>query len=220
VAIDLQLVALVSLVHAITCRLSPSRGYALARWTLLAMGLVSAFFWNRSPDLDRFGIYFLTSYMLGMLAAWTREGSVGKGVFWAYLAAVALSLHADFRSRLALAAVTAALLVLVQGQAWLARVASIRPLQRLGLVTYSLFLIHFPICLLINAWWSYQLPPSPWMALVGMAIAWGLSVAGAFLFYHLVEKRLATLRVPGTRTWKGLAARPEVVRPMVANNDN
>jgi len=220
VAIDLQLVALVSLVHAVTCRLSAQRGYALARWTLLAMGLVSAFFWNRSPDFDRFGIYFLTSYMLGMLAAWTRDGSVGKGVFWGYLAAVALSLHADFRSRLALATATAALLVLVQGQAWLARFSSIRPLQRLGLVTYSLFLIHFPICLLINAWWSYGLPPDPWLALLGMAIAWGLSIAAAFLFYHLVETRLASLRVPGMKTRKRIPIRSEVVRPMVANSDN
>jgi peptidoglycan/LPS O-acetylase OafA/YrhL len=184
------------------------------------MGLVSAFFWNRSPDFDRFGIYFLASYMLGMLAAWTRDGTVPKGVFWGYLAAIALSLHADFRSRLVLAAVTAALLVLAQGQDWLARFSSLRPFKRLGLVTYSLFLVHFPICLVINAWWSYQVPPNPWLALLGMAIAWGLSMAGAFLFYHVVETRLARLRLPGTGTWKPLPDRSDVVRPIAVNNDH
>jgi peptidoglycan/LPS O-acetylase OafA/YrhL len=220
VAIDVQLVALVSLVYAVACRLSSDGGHAIARWTLLAMGLVSAFFWNRSPDLDRFGIYFLASYMLGMLAAWTRDGSVPKGVFWGYLGAIALSLHADFRSRLVLAAVTAALLVLAQGQEWLARFSSLRPFKRLGLVTYSLFLVHFPICLVINAWWSYQVPPNPAMALLGMAFAWGLSMAAAFAFYHVVETRLARLRIPGTGTRKPLPDRSAVVRPIIANNDS
>ena len=220
VAIDVQLVALVSLVYALTCRLSSKRGYVIARWILLAMGLVSAFFWNRSPDLDRFGIYFLASYVLGMLAAWTGSGSMPKAVFWAYLGAIAISLQADFRSRLVLAAVTAILLFLAQGQDWLARFSSIRPLKQLSAVTYSLFLVHFPICLLINAWWAYRLPPEPWMALLGMAIAWGLSVAAAFLFYHVVETRLARLHLPGTGTSKSLAERTKAVRPIAVNNDN
>jgi peptidoglycan/LPS O-acetylase OafA/YrhL len=220
VAIDLQLVAIVSVVYAVACRMSAQRGYVIARWTLMAMGLASAFFWNRSPNLDQFGIYFLASYVLGMLAAWTKDGRVPKLVFWAYLGAIALALHADFRARLGLAAATAALLVLAQGQAWLDKLSSIRPLQRLGLVTYSLFLIHFPICLLINAWWSYRLPSDPWMAILGMSIAWVLSMAGAVLFYHLVETRLARLRLPGAATWKGLASRPKVVRPVVDSSEN
>ena len=219
VAIDLQLVALASLVYAVGCLVSPLRGQVIARWTILAMGAMSAFIWNRFPNLDRFGIYFLASYVLGMAAAWTRDGSLARGWFWAYLAAVAVALHVDFRTRLALAAVTAVVLVLAQGQAWLARLSSVRPLQRLSLITYSLFLIHFPICLVVNAWWSSRLPPDPWLALLGMAIAWGLSVAGAFLFYHLVETRLARLRVPGTSMRKGLA-RPDAVAHLAIHSDN
>jgi peptidoglycan/LPS O-acetylase OafA/YrhL len=206
VAIDLQLGVFVYFIHAVGYRVSPSRGYAIARWTLLAMGLVSAFFWNRIPSLDRFGSYFLASYVLGMVAGWTREGSVSKGFFWGYLGAIAFALHVDFRSRLALAGVIAALLVLARGQVWLDKFCSTRPVQRLGVVTYSLFLIHFPICLLINAWWSSGLPPDPWRALLGMALAWGLSIVGAFLFYHLVETHLARLRLPDERAWKGLAS--------------
>jgi peptidoglycan/LPS O-acetylase OafA/YrhL len=219
VAIDLQLVALVGLVYAVASQISPLRGRVIARWTLLAMGLMSAFFWNRLPNIDRFGIYFLASYVLGMVAAWTRDGSVGKGLFWGYLGAISLALYADFRVRLALAAVTAAVLVLAYGQTWLARFSSARPLQRLALITYSLFLIHFPICLVVNAWWSSRLPPDPWLALLGMAIAWGLSVTGAFLFYHLVETRLARLRLPGAGTRRGLA-RPEVVGQLAIRSDN
>jgi len=206
VAIDLQLGVFVYFIHAVGYRISPSRGNMIARWTLLTMGLMSAFFWNRIPSLDRFGIYFLASYVLGMVAGWTREGSVSKGFFWGYLGAVAIALHVDFRARLALAGVTAALLMLARGQAWLERFSSTRPVQRLGVVTYSLFLIHFPICLLINVWWSKGLPPDPQRALLGMALAWGLSIAGAFLFYHLVETHLARLRLPDERAWKGMAS--------------
>ena len=220
VAIDLQLVALVSFVYAITSRLFSDRGPVIARWMLLAMGLASAFFWNRSAHLDQFGIYFLASYMLGMVAAWTGDGSLPKSVFWGYLAAMALSLHADFRARLVLAIATAALLVLVQGQDWLARWSSAPLLKRLGLLTYSLFLVHFPICLLINAWWSYRLPPDPWMAILGMTLAWGLSMVGAFLFYHAVETRLARLRLPSVAAWKTALGRAEVVGQVADTSEN
>jgi len=219
VAIDLQLVALVGLVYAAGCGISSLRGGTVARWTLLGLGLLSAFFWNRSPSLDRFGIYFLASYVLGMAAAWTKDGSMSKGTFWGYLAAISLALHVEFRSRLALATITAALLVLAHGQQWLAQAASARPIQRLGLVTYSLFLVHFPICLLVNAWWSRGLPPDPWMALVGMGLAWGLSVAAAFLFHHLVEMRLAKLRLPGMATWKAFFGKPQTVGHGATNSD-
>ena len=216
VAIDLQLVGLVCVVHALACRLASVRGQTIARWALLALGLVSAFLWNRLPALDCFGIYFLASYVLGMLASWTSDGHFSKKFFWGYLGVVALALHVDFRSRLALAAVTAAVLVLVQGQAWLARFSSMRAVQRLSVITYSLFLIHFPICLLINAWWTSGLPPDPWRALLGMCLAWGLSIAGGFLFYHLVETRLARLRLPVRWAWRSLPDPQKTVAPRAA----
>jgi peptidoglycan/LPS O-acetylase OafA/YrhL len=217
VAIDLQLVALVSVVNALACRIWRERGQAVARWTLLALGLASAFVWNRSAHLDHYGIYFLASYMLGMAAAWTKDGCMPKSLFWAYLLAVAISLHLDFRTRLALAGATAIVLMLAQGQAWLAKIAGARWLQRFGLITYSLFLVHFPICLVVNAWWSSHMPQKPWLAIVGMLVAWTLSVVGAFLFYHHVERRLARLRIPGTAPKPKLASAGTVVAPMAAD---
>jgi peptidoglycan/LPS O-acetylase OafA/YrhL len=209
VAIDLQLVAIVCVVHAIALRISPLRGQAAARFALLAMGLVSAFFLNRLPGLQRFGVYFLASYGLGLLAGWTNDRAFSKKLFWAYLVVVALSLHVDFRSRLALAVFTAGVLVLAHGGSWLDRVSSTWPVRRLSVITYSLFLIHFPICLLVNAWWSSSFPPHPWHALLGMFVAWSLSIAGAFVFYHLVEMRLARLHLPARWTWKGMT-RPAI----------
>jgi peptidoglycan/LPS O-acetylase OafA/YrhL len=197
VAIDLQLGVLVALVYVVAARLSVTRGQVIARWALLALGVLSAFFWNRVPGLDRFAIYFLASYVLGMAGVWSRDGSMPKGCFWAYLGVIGLALYVDFRVRLAVAAATAVILVLTHGWTWLDRISSIRPLRQLALISYSLFLIHFPICLVVNAWWSSRFPPDPRLSLLGMAVAWCLSMAGGFLFYHLVESRLARLRLRG-----------------------
>jgi peptidoglycan/LPS O-acetylase OafA/YrhL len=117
-----------------------------------------------------------------------------------------------------LAGATAIVLVLAQGQTWLDRIASARVLQRFGLITYSLFLVHFPICLLVNAWWSSHMPQKPWLAIVGMLVAWSLSVVGAFVFYHHVERRLARLRIPGTAPKPRRASPGTVVAPMAADN--
>ena len=95
--------------------------------------------------------------------------------------------------------VTAALLALVQNQPWLNSLTSPRPLRLLADMSYSLFLVHFPTCLVLNAWWSSHLPANPWLALVGMVTAWGLSMAASFLFYHFVEKRLSGLRLAESR---------------------
>ena len=194
VAIDLQLIALVGLVYALGARLSSQRGSLIARWTLLGLGLLSAVFWNRVPRLDCFAIYFLASYVLGMAVAWVKHGDLSRPAFWAYVGATALALHVDFRGRLVVVIMTAAILAVAQGQGWLTRLSSPGPLRSLADMSYSLFLVHFPTCLLVNAWWSSHLPPDPWLSMVGMLVAWGLSLVAAFAFYHLVEKRLSDLR--------------------------
>jgi peptidoglycan/LPS O-acetylase OafA/YrhL len=199
VAIDLQLVALVGLVYAICARISSPRGALLARWTLLGLGLVSALVWNRIPRLDCFAIYFLGAYVLGMAVAWVKHGDLSKSAFWAYLGATALALQVDFRGRLVVVLMTAAVLTIAQEQRWLTRLSSPRFLRLLADMSYSLFLIHFPTCLILNALWSSHVLVNPWLSLLGMFVAWALSLAAAFSFYHLVEKRLSDFRLDRPR---------------------
>jgi peptidoglycan/LPS O-acetylase OafA/YrhL len=199
VAIDLQLVALVGLMYALGTRLFGLRGTRFARWGLLGLGLLSAYLWNRVPRLDCFAIYFLSSYVLGMAVAWVKNGVLSKRAFWAYLAATALALPIDFRARLVVVTTTAALLALAQDRRRLIALATPRPVRLLADMSYSIFLIHFPVCLMLNAWWSSHLPADPWLGLLGMAVAWALSMVAAFLFYQLVEKRLSGLRLAESR---------------------
>jgi hypothetical protein len=53
--------------------------------------------------------------------------------------------------------------------------------------------------------WSTNLPQHPWLALLGMAVAFSLSQAGGFVFFYLVERRLAHVRLPGMAAKKATA---------------
>ena len=68
------------------------------------------------------------------------------------------------------------------------------PLPRLGRISYSLFLIHFPVLLATNAAVGQMRPHGAWIDALGMAATFGLSVAAALLLYRWVEVRPASWR--------------------------
>ena len=68
-----------------------------------------------------------------------------------------------------------------------------RVLAYLGQISYSVFLLNFPIGLVVNAAFTRFAPPDPWVQTVGVLLAWlACNLAGA-LFYHQVEHRLRRL---------------------------
>ena len=66
--------------------------------------------------------------------------------------------------------------------------------MRLGRISYSLFLIHFPVLLLVSAVVSHFMPDTPWIDLMGLALTVALSIAAAMLLHRWVESRPATWR--------------------------
>jgi peptidoglycan/LPS O-acetylase OafA/YrhL len=188
-AIDLQLVTIVTLLFWASARVfGKKKGPAAARALLGGLGLASMFWFNRDPSLDHLAVYFLGSYALGLLVAWQQAGVVRPWVFWGYTALLVLAVAIDFRSRLLVAGVTAIVLLLAQRYGWMSRWPRGRAVDQLGSVSYSLFLVHFPVCLLVNAWWSRYFPTEPWWSLLGMSVAYGASMAAAFAFYHWFER--------------------------------
>jgi peptidoglycan/LPS O-acetylase OafA/YrhL len=106
----------------------------------------------------------------------------------------------DFRERIALALATALLL------AWLQRrqeagVPALTParlqplLAHLGTHSYALFLVHFPILLLINALFERHELGDGWPGLMAMLAAWGLSNLAAVSFYRWIEAPAGRLRL-------------------------
>jgi peptidoglycan/LPS O-acetylase OafA/YrhL len=73
----------------------------------------------------------------------------------------------------------------------------------LGRISYALFLVHFPVCLLANALFVRLGLNAPGAALAFMALAWAASIAIATLFYRWVEKPATSGRIAAAL---GLAA--------------
>jgi peptidoglycan/LPS O-acetylase OafA/YrhL len=104
------------------------------------------------------------------------------------LAALAL----QWRTRIALAGATALLLVLAMRQPAVARWAGWAPLNRLGQISYSVFLVHFAVCVGVNAVVNYLWPRDLVAAELGMVLAFILSVAAGHVLYERVESRVPT----------------------------
>lgn len=190
-AIDLQLTVLVGLVFWLSARsLAAQRAPQWGRALLIALGVCSLFWFNRDPRLEHFALYFMGAYTLGLITAWTAAGSLSKLVFWCYALLALVAIAIDFRSRLLVALSTALLLSLAQHFGWLSHWPRSRVIRWFASISYSLFLIHFPVSLVVNAWWSSHVPASPWLSLLGMFSAYTMSVLAAIAFHHQVERRL------------------------------
>lgn len=207
VAIDFQLFALALALVGLPALLQRSGSApvsALARWVpvalVLGLAVSSLALFNRNAELDDTGIYFFGTYGLGMLVFW-----IGRATrFSTWQSAVALlalvgagALAIDWRSRIATALVTALLIAIAQRRHWLSPArwpAAAVPLQRLGRMSYSLFLIHFPVLLAMNALVANAAPHGPWVDALGLAGTFGLSVVAAALLHRWVEVRPASWR--------------------------
>jgi peptidoglycan/LPS O-acetylase OafA/YrhL len=158
----------------------------------LLIALLSLLVFNRQPAFDITALYFFGAYALGMLAFWaSREAGARRGLWLAAITVLgALALVLEFRGRLVVAVVTALALVWLSGgrqDAWPLRWLQQRPLQHLGRISYSVFLIHFPVCLLVNAVVSHFWPTQLAANALGMLLAFVLSLLAGQGLYRWVE---------------------------------
>ena len=189
VAIDLQLFAITVLVLTLV----PGERH---RWLVLALAVASLLLFNRHAALDMTGLYFFGAYALGMLAWWASRSERPVGWLLVIVALGTVALLLDFRGRLLVAVVVALALVWMQRSAWAQRWLQPAWVLRFGQVSYAVFLIHFPVCLLVNAvvthFWPAQLAANT----LGMLAAFVLSLLAGDALYRCVES-------PRAR-WRGL----------------
>jgi peptidoglycan/LPS O-acetylase OafA/YrhL len=203
VAIDFQLFVL-----AVGLLWLSRRWPALGRWLVLGLTTVSLLYFNLDADFDTLGLYFAGAYGLGMLAFWAGRSARP----WAWLCALALlgltALLLDWRERIAVALVTALVLGVLQASPWARQCAPWPRVQRLGQMSYSIFLVHFSVCLLVNTVFSQYFPTQPWVNAVGMLLAFALSLRSGQWLYRHVETRLicmpSALRLQGSLLAAGL----------------
>jgi len=208
VAIDFQLFALALALVGLPSMLQRAGGAVpqglRARWLPVALvfglAVASLVLFNRNAGLDDTAFYFFGTYGLGMLVFWigraTRFSVWQSGIaLLALIGAGALAI--DWRSRIATALVTALLIAVAQRRNWLSPKhwpAAAMPLVRLGRMSYSLFLIHFPVLLAMNAAVANAGPHGSWFDACGLVATFGLSVVAAALLYRWVEARPASWR--------------------------
>ena len=207
VAIDFQLFALLTLLLWLF-------GGSNSRRAQTAVALVCAaslLVFNRYPELDAWAVYFVGSYGLGALAWWARRTGQSAGTSPATLYAQALfvgtvgvgllALAIDFRLRVALAMGVAVTLVLwgTAASRWLTSHRQTQALiESMSLQSYALFLVHFPVLLLINAAFT-RFGFTPETASASSALSWGIagwaaSLWAANLFYRWIESPQARWR--------------------------
>jgi peptidoglycan/LPS O-acetylase OafA/YrhL len=192
VAIDLQLFALL-MVALWASRLMPSAmGAARGRagmFVVVMLVAASLYWFNRQAAWDAWAIYFFGAYGMGVLAYWSSTPGRPRWPLLALALLGALALWVDFRERIAVALAVAMCLGVAQRGAWLAtwpRGGAAALADYFGRISYSVFLVHFPICLVANAWIGQWGPREPAWQACGMAGAWLVSnLAGAWFHRHV-----------------------------------
>ena len=202
VSIDFQLYGITLLVLWLVSVMAPWRSTgrveALRVQWMLGLTVLSLIRWNVNPDLDVYGLYFFGAYGMGWLAYRARLSRIPpKG--WAVLLALGgLAWWVDPRLRITTAWAVALLLALAP-DAWLRAQVSTGwrwLISALARISYSVFLIHYAMILLVSAWVTAHWPHSLFWNAAGMGAVVVLSILAGAVLYHLTEKHR-----PDGRRW-------------------
>jgi peptidoglycan/LPS O-acetylase OafA/YrhL len=200
VAIDFQLYAGATLLLWLCGRLSGGLERPLLVPVVMTIAVISSlFYFNRDADWDVWAPYFFGSYGLGMLAWWAgdpaREPRAVVLLFLMMAVPTLAALMLDFRSRIAVALSVACVLMLL-GRVRVCSTAGWAVANWLGKNSYSIFLVHFPVCLVVNAAFTRFVPLEAEFQGFGAVFAWAASLLGGAAFFRWVESPLARM-APG-----------------------
>lgn len=195
VSIDFQLYAL-ALLWFWVCRQTTARAWPAQLGVVLATA-ASLWWWNRDPDLDIWGLYFVGAYGMGLMAWWaTHAPTRSARTLWVVVLAVlgTSALTVDWRDRICVAWVSALLVAVLGNVRWsdAVRMWQFEPLVWVGERAYSIFLIHFPMSLLVSAEIHRIFPNSVLGNALGMCLSLGLSVLAGTVMYEWTERGGAT----------------------------
>jgi peptidoglycan/LPS O-acetylase OafA/YrhL len=208
--IEMQFYLLFCLLLAVAQQLAQRLAQALPRrrpaaadphraigWTsVLVFGplaLASLWWFNLDHTYENWIIFFFSMFFLGSLVWWTLERRLPPWLLAGYLAVIVCRLAVVWGIEIAVA-LWAGMTIYVVGRLghltdWLAW----RPLQYLGRISYSLYLIHYPVSHVV-VWTGHRLTGErPWAACGWTALALVLSIVAAHGLHVLVEAPTARL---------------------------
>ncbi len=191
-AIDFQLGLAVLLIFWLAHRLAEKFDFAplvVAQFLIWPLAAMSLFCFNGDSRWEDWSIYFFGSYTCGLITAWTVQRALPAWSFWLFAGLMVAALVIDFRPRLAVSLVTGLIIFTALEAGLQFNTLTRRWLKFPAATSFSLFLIHFPVCLVVNAVLSNHVLHSPILSLAGMGAAYSLSLIAAFAFYYGVERR-------------------------------
>jgi peptidoglycan/LPS O-acetylase OafA/YrhL len=210
VAIDFQLFALLAGVLWLARAVGRHREADVVALLVTSLAAASLFHFNRDAGWDDWGLYFFGSYALGALSYWASD-RVRSPAWLVMVGALAIAaLLVDFRLRIAIALAVAMLLGLVRRGSLLEHLHDFRPIAFLGRVSYAVFLVHFPVYLVVSALYDAAGGDSAAFAILAVAVGWACSIAAGHALHRLVEARLSGA---GCRPIPSLGGRREAGQP-------
>jgi peptidoglycan/LPS O-acetylase OafA/YrhL len=220
VAIDFQLFALMTLLAWLSGRLAGKRPLTWLMPVLVVAGVsTSLLYFNLDADWDVWALYFFGSYGLGVLAWWASDPRRRLGTVALLLVMMLVpplvALALAFRSRIAVALVVACVLFLFGRVRLMSCAGGARSvINNAGLISFSVFLVHFPVCLILNAAFERFVPEQPYAQAFGMLIAWVASLVAGAAFFRWVEVPLGRVLTLSHQSVTGhpLAAKARTLR--------
>ena len=157
------------------------------------ISVFSLFFLNPNTDWDSWAIYFFPYFFMGIVVHDGLRNKSSEVGFWSYLALLVIAMIFGWRLRLASTAIIGLLLFVTEKSGLGGRWPKSRLIARIGRVSYSLFLVHFPVLIMVSTVWEKLGWNSPTQAVAGLLTAFFASVAASFVFYRLIELPSASL---------------------------
>ena len=155
--------------------------------------------------MDKWIIYFFHMPVFGAFAWWTLERRISSAAFWAYGAMPLAGLVFRFRIEIVIAVIAGVTLYWAGRSRGIHEWLSVRPLQYLGRISYSLFLIHYPSGWLVTNLGYRITGDHPLAAVLWLTLALVISIGAAHLLYVFVEKpssKLAERLKPSSKKQK------------------
>jgi hypothetical protein len=188
VAIDLQLYTLLIVLLRGAQVFPAQRNDMTVILFCVGLTLAALLVFNLDKKMDVWGVYFFGAYGLGIMTHWAIASPHRSRWIIGLAALVVLALLVAWRERIVWAAATALFLIASSGGKW-APPHSIRAvLASLGQTSYAVFLLHYPICLLVGALIASRWPGSLVASASGLLAAWLLSMLCGGLLYRHAEK--------------------------------
>lgn len=180
----------------------------IAGWIL---SVFSLFYFNLHPDWDSWAIYFFPYFFMGIALQRALRDKRSEPAFWFYLLVVVVAMALGWRWRLASAVVVGLLLFVAMKSGFGNRWPESRLIARLGRASYSLFLVHFPVLVIVAGLWERLGWTSPIAAIAGLLTAFISSLAASFAFHHFIELPAASL----ARKWGSMKEISNTSSPLI-----